>query len=513
MNEQMNRGAAATPQEPGADPSAGGQALGAAVRAVILVTGFAMISLRGGLANAPALWQGIAWAGAVYLVLSAILAWRRPAEWERLSLGFTSLDIFWITWLIWITRETGSLYLLYYVPVLYAGMRLSRRDAVSAALLSAICYMFVVAMLGRVEGLHGLVLPMIFTISAIAIAALFGAMTERTRRPGGFGGPASGGRRPVEALYSLRSAASSAEPEAVPRAIADVVCKAMDAQAVRLSIVGGRTGELQVAAVVGPQSGWLREDPSLAEHIASQDEPLVASGRTPKELADKGLTLPAGAGSYIGVPLRCRGRLVGVLETVWKAKRPLEDDLDSLLILGAEAAQQLTARVEIGPTRAGRDAVTGMWSHSEFHQRLSEDLSRAARAEQPLAVLIIDIDGFSTFNERHGHRWGDSLLAAVARRLQSRGRAADFLARYGADEFAVLLPDTDRAGAMLAAERFREMVAEAPFAMPGGITESVTVSVSIACFPSDAATGTELIEAAAKPLRSEGTDRVVCAGE
>jgi diguanylate cyclase (GGDEF)-like protein len=108
--------------------------------------------------------------------------------------------------------------------------------------------------------------------------------------------------------------------------------------------------------------------------------------------------------------------------------------------------------------------------------------------------MLLDVDHFKSYNDRHGHLAGDEVLRGIAMILLSGGRAQDLCARYGGEEFVVLMPETGRAAARIGAERLRGKVEEYPFAsretQPGG---AVTVSLGVACFPEDGMDGDALL--------------------
>ena len=123
----------------------------------------------------------------------------------------------------------------------------------------------------------------------------------------------------------------------------------------------------------------------------------------------------------------------------------------------AAALALLRARAE-----AGTDAVTGCMNHRAMRRRLHEEIGRVARAEGRLSCLLLDLDDFKLVNDRHGHPAGDALLRGVARALMGEFRAFDRVARYGGDEFVVILPNADLESAALAADRALQRLAELP---------------------------------------------------
>ncbi len=149
------------------------------------------------------------------------------------------------------------------------------------------------------------------------------------------------------------------------------------------------------------------------------------------------------------------------------------------MLLRREWGRRRHAETEL-KVRAETDALTGLANRRKLDEVFRAEWLRAMRSGRPLAVLMIDVDHFKAFNERHGHHGGDEVLRnvamAIARHLR---RPSDFVARYGGEEFVVALPETDIAGARLIAETIRQGVQALP--AYGGDTQPVTVSIGIAC--------------------------------
>jgi len=147
------------------------------------------------------------------------------------------------------------------------------------------------------------------------------------------------------------------------------------------------------------------------------------------------------------------------------------------LLLGRELRRRQDAEQGLA-TLAATDSLTGLANRRRLDQVLRQEWSRAQRNGKPLAVLMVDVDHFKAFNQRHGHAGGDHALREVAKAIEACiRRPADLAARYGGEEFQVVLPETDLAGARLLAERIRTSVeALAPFADDA---HAVTVSIGI----------------------------------
>nr|WP_198983700.1 sensor domain-containing diguanylate cyclase [Herbaspirillum sp. ASV7] len=136
---------------------------------------------------------------------------------------------------------------------------------------------------------------------------------------------------------------------------------------------------------------------------------------------------------------------------------------DALLKLGRQLEAQLDSRrtMQKLEQQTLTDALTGIGNRRSFDLRLREEWTRHLRNAQPLSLLMVDVDYFKQYNDTYGHPAGDALLSRLAGVLRSPLRASDFLARYGGDEFALILPNSDELGAHHVAERIKQAVARA----------------------------------------------------
>jgi len=141
-----------------------------------------------------------------------------------------------------------------------------------------------------------------------------------------------------------------------------------------------------------------------------------------------------------------------------------------------ELQEELIATREELRVQATRDFLTGIWNRGMITQKLDEEISRAARANGSLGVIMVDIDHFKRINDTYGHPAGDSILVEVALRMQETLRAYDCLGRFGGEEFLIVLPDASEEGAVALAERIRIAVAGVPIEAPSG---PVNVTVSL----------------------------------
>ena len=126
------------------------------------------------------------------------------------------------------------------------------------------------------------------------------------------------------------------------------------------------------------------------------------------------------------------------------------------------------------------DALTGLYNRRYFLSVLRKELGRVDRTKSTCSILMIDIDRFKAFNDTYGHAEGDRLLREVAEVMSGSFRSMDFTFRFGGEEFVVLLPETDAAGAWACAERFRTRLAARDFSIKeGGLPVVVTASIGI----------------------------------
>lgn len=138
------------------------------------------------------------------------------------------------------------------------------------------------------------------------------------------------------------------------------------------------------------------------------------------------------------------------------------------------------------------DGLTGLYTHRLFQEKLSEEIEWAARHDQEIVLVMVDCDNFKTYNDTLGHPAGDALLKEVASLLKDKVRSTDIVARYGGDEFALLLKQTRKEDALRMCERIREAF-QLRF---GGNSVQVTSSIGLACFPTDAVSKKDLAKAA-----------------
>lgn len=221
---------------------------------------------------------------------------------------------------------------------------------------------------------------------------------------------------------------------------------------------------------------------------------------------------PDPGAAAVAVPLRSGGHAFGVLAYYGRDVPFDEEDVDSLVVLVrlAETAIENSFLYEEAVRLSLTDGMTGLWNRRNFDLRLESELSRAVRFSEPFAVVFVELDQMKVVNDRHGHQAGDTVLIELARRLTEAVREVDVVARWGGDEFTLLLPKTGLAGALRLGEKIRAAVADAPFVVDTGSLD-ITISVGVAAYPEHGAAGKDLVAAADAAMyqaKAKGRNRV-----
>jgi diguanylate cyclase (GGDEF)-like protein len=192
-------------------------------------------------------------------------------------------------------------------------------------------------------------------------------------------------------------------------------------------------------------------------------------------------------GSALAAVMRRGGRVIGAI--LVRAPQPYtytDADRSALELLGATAAIAIdNARLFVDVRRyATIDELTGIWNRRSFFENAGREFQRSQRTLRPLAVLMFDVDHFKSVNDTYGHAAGDQVLRGLAERCRSQLRVIDIIGRYGGEEFAVALPETDIEAAGHIAERLRTAIASIPFTTAHG-SISLTISIGVAVYVPD----------------------------
>jgi diguanylate cyclase (GGDEF)-like protein len=197
-------------------------------------------------------------------------------------------------------------------------------------------------------------------------------------------------------------------------------------------------------------------------------------------------------------PLIVGGKVMGSVLVARKRRftKRISERLAEMLLLAAPAIAN-QRNLAIAKQRAATDALTGLPNRRSGDEALKSMVALAARTDRPLAAAMLDIDHFKHVNDTYGHEKGDQLLAAIGDMIAGSLRESDFACRYGGEEFLILLPDTNRDGAVELAEKLR--VSVAGLRSLGGVS-SVNASLGVAVLPDDAIDFEQLVRSADRAL-------------
>ncbi len=231
-----------------------------------------------------------------------------------------------------------------------------------------------------------------------------------------------------------------------------------------------------------PQVQFAESLEPLVPQLATLEKPWLGSFNR----AEHGLIMPVSLElrSLALIPLRRNEQLDGVLAfgSTDPARFTAELASDFLAHLGLVAAFCIENAVNRARLlRSGlTDYLTGFHNRRYLHARLREELARAQRVRQPVACLMIDIDHFKRINDQHGHPGGDTVLREAARRVDAQMRLSDLGARFGGDEFAIVLPQGNLEDGERVAMRVLEAVRGTPITLDAQAAETVTLSIGVA---------------------------------
>lgn len=270
----------------------------------------------------------------------------------------------------------------------------------------------------------------------------------------------------------------------------------------------------------------LRRDSETAEAMPIARAPgefarMLQLAGLPRAVADLGESKASdeercpevAAGPALFVPLRLREQEWGYV-AVYRPRgaapfTPRDARTLALLVAWTATSIDNLRLAENIEKLAVTDDLTQVYNFRYLKTALRREIKRATRFRQTLSIIMIDVDNLKAYNDRNGHLRGSFLLREIAQLFARQVRSWDLVAKYGGDEFTVILPQTERDGAMVVADRLRASVAEHTF--PLAPTGSITVSAGVAVYPEDADAPASLIEAADRALyraKRAGRNRV-----
>jgi diguanylate cyclase (GGDEF)-like protein len=215
------------------------------------------------------------------------------------------------------------------------------------------------------------------------------------------------------------------------------------------------------------------------------------------------------------VPLRAKDKINGIVvaDNLFTHKPISRDDMRMFIMLANQAglAIENSRLYEQMVIKSHTDSLTNLWNHGYFQFLLQEEIDKSKAIHMPVSLVMLDIDYFKNYNDTLGHQMGDRVLEEIAKVLKDYSRKIDKVCRYGGEEFAIILPQTNKKEAYFIAERLRESVEKHTFVQEEvQPRKRITVSIGIATFPEDAEAKSELIAFADKLMykaKAEGRNK------
>ena len=415
---------------------------------------------------------------------------------KQFSLSTMTLDIIFATALVYLSNGFSSpFFLALFLAVITNAVRFGATASFVSALVISFLYLFV----------GGSFTPANFYVDPnatigkmflfLVVALTTGYMTrelERERR--------SAVERAAQAdtLRELSmSLVSSTDIKDVFQVLIEHAVQMTMADRGRLILASQEGFTVVASASRTPDTTPAPEDEPIDEHQLSQ---AAGTGEAVFAPDRKGLVIPIASGDAV----------TAIVSLIQVAGTFSNQDLFSVNALSGSSAVPLANALRFQRSRqeATTDGLTGLANVTELRRRLDAAFARRDRRETPLSLLLIDFDRFKSVNDELGHQHGDLVLQMGARIVRSVARAQDLVARYGGDELAVLIADTNAIGAQRLAYRIVDAVHAAAVSTTPG--EHLTFSVGVSSYPEDAFTASELIAAADQALylaKREGKDR------
>jgi diguanylate cyclase (GGDEF)-like protein len=262
------------------------------------------------------------------------------------------------------------------------------------------------------------------------------------------------------------------------------------------------SGQLSVLADRGLSPDMGPAVYAIAKWVMHRNQEFVTADMT----RDARITDPS-VGAVIAFPLSCRGRRVGALVAMDRQASTREPKMSEsmlravrVLLEPASVALDNSLLLKRAEALSVTDDLTSLYNSRYLNQVLRRETKRASRSGRPLSLLFIDLDGFKAVNDTHGHLFGSRALVEAAAVIRSSARETDVVARFGGDEFALILPDTGGEGAFAVGERIRDRLAAHIFLSEDRLDIHLTASVGVATLPDVAASAEELMQAADKAM-------------
>jgi diguanylate cyclase (GGDEF)-like protein len=295
----------------------------------------------------------------------------------------------------------------------------------------------------------------------------------------------------------VRAVNTTLDPERIAELLVERVSTWLPAPSLAV-VASDSAGQTTVLADRGLSSDMGAAVFGIAKWVMARGQEFATA-----DLRSDSRVQDASVGAVLAFPLTCRGRRVGAVIALDRLASPREPRLAAstqravrLLLEPAAAAIDNALLVKRAEALSVTDDLTQLYNSRYLNMVLRRETKRASRSGRPLSLLFMDLDGFKGVNDTHGHLFGSRALVEAAHVIKGSARETDVVARFGGDEFALVLPDTGGEGAFAVGERIRDRVAAYKFLAGDGLDIHLTASVGVATLPDVAASAEELMQAA-----------------
>jgi diguanylate cyclase (GGDEF)-like protein len=304
----------------------------------------------------------------------------------------------------------------------------------------------------------------------------------------------------------VKTANSILEPRKVIELIMARIQQLIPSEAWSMLMVDEETQELVFELALGGKGNQMtafrvKMGEGIAGWVAQTGEPAIVNDveHDPRFARRFDSETQFKTRSVMCAPLISRGRTIGVVQVINRVRGKFtRADLQILLTLVEPCAIAIENAIlfQKAEQLTITDDLTKLFNSRYMNLYIGREIKRCKRHGIPLSVIFLDLDGFKSVNDQYGHLAGSTTLTEVGHILTQCVRESDILARYGGDEFVVVLPETPPSGALVIAERIRKAIEERVFLKPQGLAARISASIGIASYPDHALTPEGLIQKA-----------------
>jgi len=430
---------------------------------------------------------------AAYLIFSAGLSAFVQATWRNLTL--LVLDMVLAT-MLFAAYPMPVFAILFALPVL-EGFQVSLIVGWIVAV-AAVALFGVEASMGAPRDWLSQHIP--FSISAVLLAAILGMAIQSQRRS------AHQKQALIKVIEASQELGSSATIEKVMQIVCEMVTALFRADSVAIYLSDEENPDEPMMRAKGVESATpaafpdFNPDvtPSVLHHVMKARQGQVYQDFNQDDANERILAKDKDFRSVMIAPLMFEGKALGTMFCSYKVPNRYSEETFHLYNLLSSQVALAVRNVQLQQGMAAlaiTDSLSGLYTHGYFQDHLGKEVTKSKYANQPLALMIMDMDFFKKVNDNYGHPQGDALLRQLGGVIKSVVRPNDTVCRYGGDEFTITMPETNRIQAVVVAERIRQAVEEYEFVLGSHIVH-ITVSGGVAAFPEEATTKKELVEKA-----------------